>query len=72
MKSLTLLADPSRRCPVMRFLYIIPYSLYCCLKYRSLLPLKYLWKVFGKAGEVLSVRKESMSGGAFIRHIVSK
>lgn len=72
MKSLTLLADPSRKCPVMRFLYIIPYSLYCCFKFRSMLPLKYLGKVFGKTGEALSVRKESMSGGAFLRHNVSK
>ena len=71
MKSLTMLADPSRRCPLMRYLYLIPYSFYCCLKYRSGGPLKYLWKVFGKTREVLSVRSESMSEGAFARHSVS-
>ena len=71
MKSLTLLADPSRRCPVCRYLYIIPYSFHCCFKYRSLLPLKYLGKVFGKTREALSVRRESMCEGAFIRHNVS-
>ena len=71
MKSLTLLADPSRKCPVCRYLYIIPYSFHCCFKYRSLLPLKYLGKVFGKTREALSVRRESMREGAFIRHNVS-
>lgn len=71
MKSLILLADPSSKCPVCRYLYIIPYSFHCCFKYRSLLPLKYLGKVFGKTREALSVRRESMREGAFIRHNVS-
>ncbi|MBP5218099.1 MAG: glycosyltransferase family 2 protein [Bacteroidales bacterium] len=71
MKSLTLLADPSRKWPLLRFLYIIPYSLHCCFKYRSFLPLKYLGKVFATTGEALTARRGSMSEGAFIRQSVS-
>lgn len=65
MKSLALLSDPTRKCPLCRFLYIIPYSFHCCFKYRSLLPLKYLGKVFRKAPEAMSVRRQSMAEGAF-------
>ncbi len=58
-------SDPGRN-PFLQAVYIFLYSFYSCLKFVSLLPLKFMAMAFGKFGEALRFRTESMSEGAFI------
>lgn len=66
MKSLEMIANPLRKIPAAALLYIIPYAFYCCLKYRSALPLGQLIKVLKSYNTAISTRKESMQTGSFI------
>lgn len=45
---------------------VIGYALYNCLKYRSLLPMRYMLDIFSSYSRIRACRKESMKDGAFL------